>query len=140
MEGSIMIRNIDTTGCPNHYNYCTGKGRGVCGTFGVEGSGTEAKEVNSLFQIPAFPIYANTSVDVTCSLGAIGVILNGVKVFGPAVNQACDFIDTTTTESEWTGFDFCSGHVSVDGSYHYHFAPSCLIAQAVTDFLHSVVS
>ena len=30
----------------------------------------------------------------------------------------------------WVAFDFCSGHSQNQGDYHYHFPPSCLLAQA----------
>ena len=33
-------------------------------------------------------------------------------------------------EAEWISFDCCGGHSSGTGGYHYHFPPSCLVAQA----------
>ena len=61
-SGTYSKRTISSNGCPNHYNVCTGKGTGVCGTEGVEGTGTEAYVQSYAFEVPANPIIA-TSVD-----------------------------------------------------------------------------
>ena len=36
--------------------------------------------------------------------------LNGVDIYGGAVNNQCTGIDVDSQLSEWTGFDCCSGH------------------------------
>ena len=42
-SGTYAKRTIASNGCPNHYNYCTGKdGAEGCGALGEEGTGTEA--------------------------------------------------------------------------------------------------
>ena len=41
-SGTYAKRTLVSNGCPNHYNVCTGKGTGVCGDVGAEGTGTEA--------------------------------------------------------------------------------------------------
>ena len=61
-------------------------------------------------------------------LGAMGVLLNGVPVFGvgsPCVNVPCekagapsDLVDAV--ESEGHTVDFCYGHASPGGQYHVH--------------------
>ena len=65
---------------------------------------------------------------VTCELDSLGVALNGVGIFGGAVDTQCTGIDIDDTSSEWSTFDCCGGHAA-SGAYHYHFPPSCLIAQ-----------
>ena len=65
-------------------------------------------------------------------MGATGIALNGVAIYGGAVNQECKKVDTGDDTSEWVSFDMCTGHAQQMGEYHYHFAPSCLIAQATS--------
>ncbi|CAM9090860.1 unnamed protein product, partial [Ectocarpus fasciculatus] len=127
---STEKRTISTTGCPNHYSYCTGKaGQEECGGIGNEGSASQAREQGVITEIPARPIFSESTTDTTCVLGNLGVALNGVGVYGGAVDSSCDLVDVDDSRSEWTSFDMCSGHSGGD-SYHYHFPPSCLLTQA----------
>ena len=92
---------------------------------------TEATEQDKTLAIPASPVLISGSgtVDKTCTLGAIAISLNGVSIYGGAVDSACTQLDVTTTQSEWTSFDYCGGHSQNSGDYHYRFPPSCLLAQ-----------
>jgi len=143
-SGSVHKRQITTSGCPNHYSKCTGKSAvQVCGGVGEEGTATEAKSTKtSVIEIPAKPILRNpnpftdaTSLTTTsnggnkCVLGIQGVALNGVSIFGGAVDTQCTGIDVDNAFNEWTGFDCCTGHSEQTGEYHYHFPPSCLLKQ-----------
>ena len=130
-SGSIAKRNIVSNGCPNHYSVCTGKaGVGVCGGDGEEGTGTEATDQSKNLEIPASPVLVSgTPTDKTCTLGAIAIALNGVSIYSGAVNGECDQLDVDDQQSEWRSFDYCGGHSQNSGDYHYHFPPSCLLAQ-----------
>ena len=128
-SGTYAKRTITSSGCPNHYNVCTGKGFGVCGAIGVEGTGTEGTDQGKSIEIPASPVIATSTTDMTCSLGAMAIALNGVSIYSGAVDDQCTQLDVDATNSEWTSFDFCSGHAAAGGDYHYHFPPSCLLAQ-----------
>ena len=110
-SGTYAKRTIVSNGCPNHYNYCTGKDTGTCGAVGAEGTGTEAYVQSYTFEIPAEPVIA-TEVDTTpeCSTTTIGMALNGVPIYGGAVSADCDILDVTASDGEWTSFDFCGGH------------------------------
>ena len=128
-------RTLVSNGCPNHYNYCTGKDTGTCGAVGSEGTGTEALVQSYTFEIPANPVIA-TAVDTTpeCSTTTIGMALNGVPLYGGAVSDDCDILDVAASDGEWTSFDFCGGHGrclanDCTGDYHYHFPASCLETQ-----------
>ena len=123
------MRTINTTGCPNHYTVCTGKNMSVCGAQGEEGTDTEATEQSKVIEIPASPVIATSTRDVSCTLGEIATALNGVSIYSGAVDTACTQLDVDNAMNEWTGFDFCSGHSESSGDYHYHFPPSCLLAQ-----------
>ena len=45
----------------------------------------------------------------------------------------CPQLDVSDPEAEWISFDCCTGIRHDGGLYHYHFPPSCLIAQAEAD-------
>eukprot|EP01084_Bolivina_argentea_P099002 177964_1 len=119
---SDQVRNIKSSGCPNHNSECIGK-VGIC----EEGDGiTEATERDKDINIPAYPCISDYSGDgfaVNCILDELGIALNGVSIFSPAADQEC----TDAVEAEKTTFDHCGGHATMDGNYHYHLAPSCLL-------------
>ncbi|KAK3284955.1 hypothetical protein CYMTET_7421 [Cymbomonas tetramitiformis] len=131
-EGDYSKRTITTSGCPNHYSVCTGKsGVPGCGAVSEEGTATEAKATKdgTPIEIPANPVIATETSSVECVLGAIAIALNGVSIFSGAVDTECTKLEVTDEMSEWTGFDYCSGHSEMTGDYHYHFPPSCLLDQ-----------
>jgi len=70
-------------------------------------------------------------------MGTIAYALNGVGFFSGAVSYVrggdCPQLDVSDPDAEWISFDCCTGHSTGDGLYHYHFPPSCLIAQAEAD-------
>lgn len=115
----LKKRTITSSGCPNHYSVCGAKpGISVCGqSAGAEGTGTEAREQGKTIEIPAQPVIATATTDIECSLGAVGIALNGVSIYAGAVDGQCTQIDVTSDTSEWTGFDMCSGHAQNTGDY-----------------------
>merc|ERR1711865_40536 len=133
----VASRTISSNGCPNHYSLCTGKdGVPGCGDVGETGSATEAKVQTISVVIPASPVLRATisltdtnNGGIKCEMGAIGIALNGVAIYGGAVDTSCTGIDVDSTLGEWKGFDCCSGHSQRTGDYHYHFPPSCLLKQ-----------
>ena len=126
----VTKRTITANGCPNHYSVCTGKdGPPGCSAIGAEGTDTEAAEQDHVIDIPAYPVIASSTTDNECVMGATAIALNGVSIFNGAVNQQCELVVTDDATSEWTSFDMCAGHAA-SGNYHYHFPPSCLVAQA----------
>jgi len=101
--------------------------------IGVEGDKTwsyEQAKHTSGYEIPAEPLLLSESdaFDMEFSMGLQGIALNGVAFYGGAVDADGNLLDVTDDDSEWTSFDFCSGHASGFGEYHYHFPPSCLLA------------
>lgn len=126
-------RSITTSGCPNHYSYCTGKKRADgCAAKGNEGSASQALDQDRLVHIPGSPVIASAVTDIECSMGAVAVSLNGVSIYGGAVDTSCELVNVTDETSEWTSFDFCSGHSQAAGDYHYHFVSTCLLAEALS--------
>ena len=134
----VMKRTIVTNGCPNHESYCTGKPgpAPTCKDKGEQGSDTEAVEQDVNVDIPANPILKSsyTPGELDCSMGAIAYALNGIGFYSGAVGYDadgnCPQLDVADPEAEWISFDCCTGHSDYDAAYHYHFPPSCLLAQA----------
>ena len=138
MAQGVTKRTIVTNGCPNHESYCTGKPgpAPTCKDKGEQGSDTEAVEQDVNVDIPANPILKSsyTPGELDCSMGAIAYALNGIGFYSGAVGYDadgnCPQLDVADPEAEWISFDCCTGHSDYDAAYHYHFPPSCLLAQA----------
>ena len=134
----VTKRTITSSGCPNHESYCTGKPgpAPTCKDEGQQGSDTEAVEQDVSVDIPANPILKSsyTAKELDCSMGAIAYALNGIGFYSGAVGYDadgnCPQLDVADPEAEWISFDCCTGHSDYDAAYHYHFPPSCLLAQA----------
>ena len=134
----VTKRTIVTNGCPNHESYCTGKPgpAPTCKDKGEQGSDTEAIQQDVNVDIPANPILKSsyTPGELDCSMGAIAYALNGIGFYSGAVGYDadgnCPQLDVADPEAEWISFDCCTGHSDYDAAYHYHFPPSCLLAQA----------
>ena len=134
----VTKRTIVSNGCPNHESYCTGKPGPTpqCKDEGEQGTETEAIEQDVNVDIPANPILKSsyTPGELDCSMGAIAYALNGIGFYSGAVgydaNGNCPQLDVADPEAEWISFDCCTGHSDYDAAYHYHFPPSCLLAQA----------
>ena len=101
---------------------------------------------NKIIMIPRFPKYAKSPIPVGEAdseydgltylktdpkpiFGAIGVLVNGVEVFG--VGSPCGFSSDCTDEGAPTDYvdavdseghtvDFCGGHAAPTGGYHVH--------------------
>ena len=137
-QQGVEKRTITSTGCPNHESYCTGKPgpAPTCDEEGLKGSGTEAVEQDLSVDIPANPILKSSYEpgELDCSMGAIAYALNGIGFYSGAVgydeNGNCPQLDVADPEAEWISFDCCTGHSDYEYAYHYHFPPSCLLAQA----------
>ena len=123
-SGTYAKRTITASGCPNHYSVCTGKGIGVCGGLGEEGTGTEAADQGKVLEIPANPIIAASTTDISCALGELAIALNGVSIYSGAVDTFCTQLDVDDDTAEWTSFDFCSGHAESTGDYHCARSPT----------------
>ncbi len=68
---------------------------------------------------PAIAAATTTAVD-----GPIGVAINGVPIFNPCKQGGCQNGDTKVLGE----LDICNGHAGRADDYHYHAAPTCLMA------------
>jgi phosphatidylethanolamine-binding protein (PEBP) family uncharacterized protein len=74
------------------------------------------------WKIPLNPALANTTT--TAVDGPIGVAINGVPIFNPCKQGGCQNGDTKVLGE----LDVCNGHAGRADDYHYHAAPTCLMA------------
>ena len=119
-SGGYSKRTITTSGCPNHYSYCTGKEAiANCGgstADNKEGSITEATDQGRTLEIPASPVIAASVTDIECQTGTVALALNGVSLFSGAVDNQCSILDVDSNTAEWTSFDYCGGHAEQTGN------------------------
>jgi len=108
-----FIRRITSTGCPNY----------ITAPVGDNENHPEYQDKN--YSINAYPCFATESYNVTCVGGDVGITLNGVSILSYYPGTCGE--DAVTEEGDT--FDKCSGHAAVDGTYHYHVTPSCLLDQ-----------
>jgi hypothetical protein len=73
------------------------------------------------FRIPLKPTV--TSTPTSTAVGPLGVAVNGVPIFNP-------FAQDGVTDAVANGeMDICGGHAGRADDYHYHAAPTCLMAK-----------
>jgi len=118
----LLLKKINASGCPNHYNTCD-IGSGLCSSYENE---TQATVQNHSYLIYAYPCFANATINVSCQINVLGILRNGVVIYGPAlaVNDCGDAVANAGRT-----FDYCGGHSDGSGIYHYHVPPSCLLDQ-----------
>jgi hypothetical protein len=68
---------------------------------------------------PAIAPSTTTAVD-----GPIGIAINGVPIFNPCKQGGCQNGDTKVLGE----LDRCKGHAGRADDYHYHAAPTCMMA------------
>ena len=82
-------------------------------------NGLEAQDFN--FEIPLEPVEAQAPGAM--GLGQIGVAINGV-VFFAAFEAPNDGYQDPLLDGL---LDFCNGHTAMQGLYHYHARPDCIV-------------
>ena len=80
------------------------------------------------WKIPLAPaIAASTTAAVD---GPIGIAVNGVMIFNPCKQGGCANGDTKVLGE----LDVCNGHAGRADDYHYHAAPTCLMATKAANY------
>jgi len=74
------------------------------------------------WRIPLAPALAATTT--TAADGPIGMAINGVPIFNPCKQGGCQNGDTKVLGE----LDVCNGHAGRADDYHYHAAPTCVMA------------
>ena len=80
------------------------------------------------WKIPLAPAIAATTT--TAVDGPIGVAVNGVLIFNPCKQGGCQNGDTKALGE----LDVCNGHAGRADDYHYHAAPTCLMATKAANY------
>jgi len=75
------------------------------------------------WRIPLVPSIAATPTAVVD--GPVGMAVNGVPIFNPCKQGGCQNGDTKVLDE----LDGCNGHAGRADDYHYHAAPTCLMAE-----------
>ena len=83
------------------------------------------------WKIPLAPAIAATPTLVND--GPIGVAINGVPIFNPCKQGGCQNGDTKVLGE----LDVCNGHAGRADDYHYHAAPTCLMADQPAQYWDS---
>ena len=77
---------------------------------------------SNAWKIPLTPAIAPTTTSAVD--GPIGIAINGVPIFNPCKQGGCQNGDTKVLGE----LDVCNGHAGRGDDYHYHAAPTCLMA------------
>ena len=80
------------------------------------------------WKLPLTPAIAATTTAVTD--GPVGVAVNGVPIFNPCKQGGCTNGDTKVLGD----LDVCNGHAGRADDYHYHAAPTCLMADQAASY------
>ena len=80
------------------------------------------------WKLPLTPAIATTTTAVVD--GPVGVAVNGVPIFNPCKQGGCSNGDTKVLGE----LDACNGHAGRADDYHYHAAPTCLIADKAASY------
>lgn len=110
------LLQLNGNGLPNH----------TTGTFPIATSDpayaydrnpNQIKEVDIAWGLSATP---QVNSKPTClGMGAIGVLVSGVRLFAPVDESGRDAV-------AWETQDACEGHPQENGAYHYHSVSSCV--------------
>ena len=81
------------------------------------------------WKIPLNPAIATSPTSVVD--GPLGVAINGVPIFNPCTQGGC----VTGGDTKVLGqLDTCNGHSGRADDYHYHAAPTCMMADQLTNY------
>lgn len=117
-----------TVTCDNTYAYIASTGLTTHQTMnGITATNLQIPIAQKFFgdnawRIPLAPTIAATPTLVND--GPIGVAVNGVPIFNPCKQGGCQNGDTKVLGE----LDACNGHAGRADDYHYHAAPTCLMA------------
>lgn len=82
------------------------------------------------WKIPLNPAIASTVT--TPTTGPIGMAINGVLLYNPCKQSGCT---ASSGDTKALGeLDVCNGHAGRSDDYHYHAAPTCMMAGQATSY------
>ena len=121
-----------SVGCDATYAYVSSNGLATHAMMnGITASNLQVPLAQNFFggngwKIPLSPAFAATT---TAALdGPIGVAINGVPIFNPCKQGGCNAGQGGGDTKVLGELDACNGHAGRADDYHYHAAPTCLMA------------
>ena len=119
---------VATATCDSSYAYVASNGLATHATMnGITATNLQVPVAQNFFGINAWKIPlapALASATTSAVDGPIGIAINGVPIFNPCKQGGCQNGDTKVLGE----LDVCNGHAGRADDYHYHAAPSCLMA------------
>jgi phosphatidylethanolamine-binding protein (PEBP) family uncharacterized protein len=119
---------VSTATCDTNYAYIASDGLATHPMMnGIVATNLQVPIAQNFFggnawKIPLAPAIAATTT--TAVDGPIGVAINGVPIFNPCKQGGCQNGDTKVLGE----LDVCNGHAGRADDYHYHAAPTCMMA------------
>jgi phosphatidylethanolamine-binding protein (PEBP) family uncharacterized protein len=117
-----------SVGCDANYGYISSNGLASHAMMnGITATNLQVPLAQNFFggkgwKIPLNPAIAATTT--TAVDGPVGVAINGVPIFNPCKQGGCQNGDTKVLGE----LDICNGHAGRADDYHYHAAPTCMMA------------
>ena len=119
---------LASVGCDATYAYIASSGLATHAMMdGITASNLQIPLGQNFYGSNAWKIPLNPTIAATTTTavdGPIGVAINGVPIFNPCKQGGCSNGDTKVLGE----LDVCNGHAGRADDYHYHAAPSCLMA------------
>jgi phosphatidylethanolamine-binding protein (PEBP) family uncharacterized protein len=123
-----------SVGCDSNYAYIASNGMASHAMMnGITATNLQVPTEQNFFGANAWKIPLNPTVaatKITAADGPIGVAVNGVPIFNPCKQGGCANGDTKVLGE----LDICNGHAGRADDYHYHAAPTCLMATKPTSY------
>jgi hypothetical protein len=121
-----------SVGCDANYAYVSSNGLATHAMMnGITASNLQVPLAQNFFggngwKIPLSPAFAATTTAAVD--GPIGVAINGVPIFNPCKQGGCNATQGGGDTKVLGELDACNGHAGRADDYHYHAAPTCLMA------------
>ncbi len=119
---------LASVGCDSTYGYISANGLATHTMMnGITASNLQFPLGQNFYGANAWKIPLNPAIAATTTTandGPIGMAINGVPIFNPCKQGGCQNGDTKVLGE----LDVCNGHAGRADDYHYHAAPTCLMA------------
>jgi phosphatidylethanolamine-binding protein (PEBP) family uncharacterized protein len=119
---------LAAVGCDDTYAYVASNGLATHAMMnGITASNLQVPIAQNFYGGSAWKIPLNPTIAASTTTavdGPIGIAINGVPIFNPCKQGGCQNGDTKVLGE----LDSCNGHAGRGDDYHYHAAPTCLMA------------
>ena len=119
---------LASVGCDSTYGYIAANGLATHTMMnGITASNLQFPLAQNFYGSNAWKIPLNPAIAASTTSandGPIGMAINGVPIFNPCKQGGCQNGDTKVLGE----LDVCNGHAGRADDYHYHAAPTCLMA------------